>query len=179
MRNKEVRKSILSIILVSTFLIVMTCFVYLPKQESLLSSLAFLQNQKRFYIEELSSGILLKEAIPVSDAKGLTYDPYEFKVVNNSNQDITYNIIFNNNREKITSLGKEVLPNKYLRYSIKEKNTDINNIQTLTEDGIILTTIIPKNSEITYEFRMWLDYNADNGAMDKVFIGAIELEEIK
>lgn len=179
MRNKEVRQSILSIILVSTFLIVMTCFVYLPKQEALLSSLAFLQNQKRFYIEELSSGILLKEAVPVSDTKGLSYEPYEFKVVNNSNQDIEYNIVFDNNEEKITNLGKEVLPNKFLRYSIQEKGTDTNIAYTLNEDGIILTTVVPKNSETTYEFRMWLDLYADNGAVNKVFIGKIELEEIK
>lgn len=178
-KNKEIRKLIYSILGISLFLIVMTTFVYLPKQETLLSSLAFLQNQNRFYMEDISSGILLKDATPVSDEVGLSYEPYRFKVINNSTSDITYRIIFENNQEKIEAQGKEVLPNKYLRYSLKVGNNTVIEPTTLSEDGILYTTTIPSNSEIVFEFRMWLDYNADNGAMNKTFIGKIELEEIK
>ena len=48
--NKETRNRILSIILVSTFLIIMTTFVYLPRQTNLLSALAFLQEEQAFYM---------------------------------------------------------------------------------------------------------------------------------
>jgi hypothetical protein len=178
-KNKEVRKLILSIVCVSIFLIVMTTFVYLPKQENMLSSIAFLQNQKRFYMEDISTGILLQDATPVSDQTGLQYEPYQFKVVNNSNSDITYNIVFNNNQEKIESQGKEVLPNKYLRYSLSSENNSLIEPTTLAEDGIIYTATISAKSEVVFEFRMWLDYDADNGAMNKVFIGKIEIEEIE
>lgn len=179
MTAKEKRSHIISIISVSLFLIIMTAFVYLPKQEMLLSSLAFLQNQNRFYMEDISSGILLKDATPVSDQKGLQYEPYQFKVVNNSNSDITYNIIFKNNKEKAEAKGKEVLPNKYLRYSLKEGNNVNLEPVTLQEDGILYTTTIPSNSTVVFEFRMWLDWEADNGAMNKIFIGKIELEEVE
>ena len=84
-KNKEMKKLIFSIISVSLFLMFMTSFVYLPKQENLLSSMAFLQNQKRFYMQDLSSGILLKDAYPTSDSTGLKNDAYKFKIVNNSN----------------------------------------------------------------------------------------------
>lgn len=179
MNKKEMRKHILSIIIVSLFLVFMTTFVYLPKQESLLSSFAFLQNQKRFYMEDISSGILLKNATPMSDEKGLQYEPYQFKIVNNSNSDITYQIVFKNNEEKAQAQGKEVLPNRYLRYSLKAENNLNLEPTTLQEDGILYTTTIKANSTEIFEFRMWLDYNADNGAMNKVFIGKIEIEEIK
>lgn len=177
MNKKEVRKHILSIICVSTFLIFMTTFVYLPKQENLLSSFAFLEAQRSFYVEELSSGILLHDATPVSDKKGLQNDPYTFKVVNNSNKEITYQIKFNNNEEKIKAQGKEVLPNRYLRYNLLQGNTEIVEPSTLPDDGILYEAVIPANSEIIFNFRMWLDYNADNGAMNKTFIGKIEVEK--
>lgn len=178
-KDKEIRRLIISILGVSIFLIFMTAFVYLPKQQNLLSSLAFLQNQQRFYMQDITSGILLKDAPPVIDEKGLEYEPYLFKVVNNSNADITYNIIFKNNKEKIEAEGKEVLPNKYLRYSLKEENKIIVEPVTLKDNGILYTTTIPSNSEMIFEFRMWLDYESDNGAMNKTFIGRIEIEEIK
>ncbi len=179
MKNKEVRKIIISIISVFVFLIVTTTFIYLPKQEVLLSSLAFLQTEKRFYMEDLSNGILLKEAIPVSDSVGLTNDSYKFKVVNNSKSTITYRIIFKNNEEKIKKSGKQVLPNKYLRYAIKENDDDFSVPTNLDDSGIIYTAIIDANSSTVFEFKMWLDYNSDNGAMDKVFVGKIEIEEDK
>lgn len=178
MKNKEIRKTIISIISVSLFLLVTITFVYLPKQETLLSSLAFLQNQKRFYMQDLSSGILLKDAVPVSDSKGLKNDSYTFKVVNNSNSKIIYHIIFKNNKEKVSNTGREVLPNKYLRYTIKENNNNYIEPLNLTDNGIIYETTIDANSSSTFEFKMWLDYNSDNEAMDKAFVGKIEIEEI-
>ncbi len=178
MKSKEIRKTIISIISVSLFLLVTTTFVYLPKQETLLSSLAFLQNQKRFYMQDLSSGILLKDAVPVSDSKGLKNGPYTFKVVNNSNSKIPYKIIFKNNKEKVSKTGREVLPNKYLRYTIKENNNNYIEPLNLTDNGIIYETTIDANSSSTFEFKMWLDYNSDNEAMDKAFVGKIEIEEI-
>jgi len=179
MNKKEVRRHILSIILVSTFLIFMTTFVYIPKQEKILASFAFLQAGRNFYVEELSSGILLKDATPVSDKKGLENDPYTFKIVNNSFNDVTYQIKFNNNEEKITAQGKQVLPNRYLRYNLEQDNNIIIKAETLTEDGILYEATIKANSETTFDFRMWLDYNSDNGAMNKTFIGKIEVNKIK
>lgn len=179
MNKKEMRKHILSIICISTFLIIMTTFVYIPKQENLLSSLAFLQNQRNFYMKDLSSGILLHDAIPTKDSKALKNEPYRFEVVNNSNSDITYQIIFRNNEERAKENGKEVLPNHYLRYSLSNNNTSLAEPTNLSDDGILYTTTIKANSTETFDFRMWLDYEADNGAMNKIFIGKIEIVEIE
>lgn len=179
MKNKEIRKLIFSIISVSLLLIFATTFVYIPKQENLLSSLAFLQNEKRFYMEDISSGILLKDAVPVSDCVGLSNDSYQFKVVNNSNSAVTYRIVFKNVNDKSQFDQKDILPNRYLRYSLKEGNNAYLEPTNLNDDGIIYETVINAHSSTVFEFKMWLDYNSDNDAMNKVFVGKIKVEEIK
>lgn len=179
MNKKEVKRHILSIIGVSIFLIVMTTFVYLPKQENLLSSLAFLQNQQNFYMRDLSSGILLHDAVPTKDSRALEYEPYRFEVINNSNSDITYQIVFRNNEEQAKLKGKEVLPNHYLRYNLTSGNKSLVEPTNLSDNGILYTTTIKAHSSETFDFRMWLDYDADNGAMNKMFIGKIEIIEIE
>jgi len=179
MSKKERRNHIFSIIGVSLFLIIMTIFVYLPKQENLLSSLAFLQNEKRFYMEDLSNGILLHDAIPTRDSKAQNNDSYRFQVVNNSDNVITYQIIFKNNEVKAKSQGKEVLPNHYLRYNLTSNGDILVEPSNLSDDGILYNATIKANSSQIFEFRMWLDYNADDGAMNKIFIGKISVEELK
>lgn len=178
-RNKEIIKRSISIISILTFLLVMTMYYYVPKKDQLLSSMAFLQNSYKLSIQDVTTGILLKDATPVLDEVGMNNDPYTFKVINKSNKAVTYKIVFNNNKEKVTQKGKEVLDNKYLRYTIQEENNDYQNPSNLTEDGLIYTATINPRSEVVFNFKMWLDYDADNGAMNKVFIGTIALEEIK
>lgn len=179
MKKNQRQHLILSIITTTLFLVFSTCFIYFPKQDNLFASLAFLQEEQKFYMEELSDGILLNDAYPVTDAQGMGYEPYRFRIVNNSNYDISYQIKFNNNEKKIKSLGKEVLPNKYLRYIIKEENEEYTLANTLGDDSIIYSSIIPANSKKVFEFKMWLDYNSDSNAMNKTFIGKIEITEVK
>lgn len=179
MTKKEVRRHIISIISVSLFLIVATTFIYIPKQASLMSSFAFLQNVQNFYMKELTSGILLHDAMPTKDEKALQNSPYTFQVVNNSDKDITYQILFKNNEEKAKAKGKEVLPNRYLRYSLINNNKTIVEPSTLSDDGILYTTTIKANSTQTFDFRMWLSYYADNGAANKIFIGKVEIQKIE
>lgn len=173
--KKEIRNRLLSITFVSIFLIVMTAFVYMPNQENMLSALAFLQTEKNFYMEDVTSGLLLKNASPIKDEYGLKNDPYRFKVVNNSNQDITYQIIFKSNEEKAKEKGLEVLPNHYLRYSLVNIEDTTLSASTLSDDGLLETVTIKAKTTQVYDFRMWLDINSDEGAMGKIFVGAIEI----
>lgn len=177
--KKDIRKHILSIVFVSTFLIIMTAFVYLPSSENMASALAFLNGQQSFYMEDISNGLSLKDALPTRDSKGLEMEPYTFRVVNKSNKNKKYQIIFKNNYEKANLNGMEVLDNKYLRYVLSDSDDTNLEVNTLPEDGIIATFTALPNSMQTFNFRMWLDYNADNGAMGKMFVGTIELREIK
>ena len=60
----------------------------------------------------------------------------------------------------------------------EENNNNYIEPLNLTDNGIIYETTIDANSSSTFEFKMWLDYNSDNEAMDKAFVGKIEIEEI-
>lgn len=174
--KKERIKYIFSIIGVFIFLVFTTGFIYLPKQDKLLSSLAFVHNLKSFYMEDLSSGILLKDAIPVLDTVGSEYEPYQFKVVNNSDLEVTYHIVFR--KKEMNLQEKEILPNHYLRFSLKSEGTTLVDPTTLPENGILYVTTIKAHSQQTFEFRMWLDWDSDNEAMDKIFMGKVEIEKL-
>lgn len=175
--NKEIKSHIMSIAFIIAFLLIGTIYIYYPNKENLLSSLIFLQNREKLYIEELSEGIKLAEAYPISDEEGLTNDSYQFKIRNESNEDIHYQIIFKNQLEKIIENNLSPLASKYLRYSVQEENGNLK-IETLSEDEIIYDAIISANSEITFDFRVWLGENFDDDAMGKTFIGRMEVVEI-
>lgn len=172
--NKEIRKRILSILAVLTFLLVSTVLIYMPNHANVASALTFLNGVQSFYMEDLSSGVLLKDANPTKDEDGLKIDPYKFQVVNKSNRNITYKIVFKNKVEDESVR----LANKYLRYSISTENGS-EEISTLSDDSIILTTTITPNTTQVFNFKMWLDYNSDDDAFGKRFSGVIQIEEIK
>jgi hypothetical protein len=147
----------------------------MPNHNSMASALTFLNGVQSFYMEDLSDGVLLKDANPTMDEDGLENEPYKFQVVNKSNRNITYKIIFKNKVEN----ESEILANKYLRYSISTENSTEDIVSTLGADSIILTTTIIPNSTQVFNFRMWLDYDCDNDAFGKKFSGVIQIEEIK
>lgn len=175
--NKNIISHIGSIIFVIIFLLISTIFVYYPNKQALLSSYTFLKNQENFYLEELSDGIKLAEAFPISDEEGINTDLYQFKIVNNSDKEIHYQLLFKNQLDKIEARNLMPLSAKYLRYSIQKKSSDIK-IDTLPESEIIYDDIIPANSEVVFDFRIWIGENFDIEAMGKTFIGQMEVVEI-
>ena len=61
--KKEIINRLLSIIAVSLFLIVSTTFIYLPNSKNLTSALAFLNHEKSFYMQDVTEGVLLNNAL--------------------------------------------------------------------------------------------------------------------
>lgn len=177
--RKEIISHLMSIAFIIVFLIVGTVYVYYPTKSNLLSSVTFLQKQENFYIQDVSSGIKLAEAFPISDSEGLQSTPYQFKIVNNTNHEIKFQLLFRNQLDKVNERGLEALDAKYLRYSLQQfdKETIVNE---LDESEIIYTGTIASNSELTYNFSLWLgEDNFDEDAMGKTFIGQMEIKEIK
>jgi len=174
--NRQIKSRIMSIVFILVILVVGTIYVYYPNQQQLLSSFAFLQNQQGLHLEELSSGIKLAEAYPITDEVGNQSDPYKFKIVNNSNKEVKYQIIFKNQLDKIEARGFEALPAKYLRYSLQTEDSQLT--ETLPDDEIIYETVINANSEVVFNFRLWLGTNLDADGMGKTFIGQMEIKEI-
>lgn len=176
--KQEIRSRIIKIISITVFLILMTTLVYLPNHKNLVASLAFLNSEKEFYMEELSDAINMENSYPVYDEVGLNTTPYTFRVVNNSNKDIKFNIVFNTNEEEAKEVyHMEVLPNKYLRYSLT--NNDIEKANTLPDNNILYTGTIKANSSETFNFKMWLNINSDSNAVNKILIGSIDINRLE
>ena len=175
--NKEIISRITSIIFMLIFLIVSTLYVYYPNKQNLTSAFTFLQNREAFYLEELSDGIKLAEAYPITDSEGITSDSYSFKIVNDTDKDIHYQLVFRNQLEKIEAKNLLPLDSKYLRYSIQNNESNLK-IETLTDTEVIYDAVIKADSELTFDFRIWLGENFDSDAMGKTFIGRMEVIEV-
>lgn len=175
--NREIRSRIASIAFILVFLIVGTLYVYYPNKQNLTSAFTFLQNREAFYLEELSGGIKLAEAYPITDSEGITSDSYDFKIINDTNKDIHYQLVFRNQLDKIEAKNLLPLDSKYLRYSIENNESSLK-IETLTDTEIVYDAVIKADSELTFEFRVWLGENFDSDAMGKTFIGRMEVIEV-
>ena len=172
--NKEIRGRVASILIVLSFLVLSTVFFYMPRHNVLMSSMAFLQMKRSFYVEDLSNGISIKDAYPVKDSEGLKNNPYTFKIVNNSNKEIKYQIIFSNDIE-----SNNILENNYLRYSLSNIDDENIKIDTLSNDGIIFESTLKAKEEKVFNYRMWLNYDSDENSMGKIFVGTIKIEKVK
>ena len=96
--------------------------------------------------------------------------------MNSSNSEINYRIIFRNNDSKMNIKQEDLLSNQYLRISLNNNEGLLVNPVSLSENGVIYTTTIRAHEEEVFELRMWLDWNSDNNAMDKIFVGKIEVD---
>lgn len=128
--------------------------------------------------DEASSGILLKEAIPVSDEKGLTTDAYTFTLKNTGPTALYYTIYLD---DVALEVGETRMLDKYVKYSLT-KNANENVLALLTSIGenpnrIIDTGIIEGNNTInTYDLRVWIDQDADTGVMGTIFLAELRVE---
>lgn len=177
-RKKQIRSYIISITFVFMFLVLATLYVYYPSKLNLLSSVSFLQKNEPVSIEEISEGINLAHAYPVSDQEGINTNGFIFKIKNNSNTAKSFTISFKNQFDKIKDRGLKPLEAKYLRYNIEDTTKEIFKTAQLEENFIIYEGTIPANTEYTFEFKVWLGENFDENALNKTFIGQMEVNTL-
>lgn len=163
--KKEIIFRITRITITILFLIISTIF----KQDIsnvYASNINFLNDYKKIKIKELSKGINLQEAYPLSDNIGMLNDGYKFKIEGQKDQRFT--IYLNNEYKNI----EERIPNKSIRYIILKDNEILINPTTLNSEGILFTDTIDQS---TYELKMWISEDATNDVFGKYFLGKIAL----
>lgn len=127
--------------------------------------------------DQTAEGINLEKIIPVSDEEGMTYVPYSFTLKNNGNIDSEYSIYLD---DVEIEEGKDRVEDKFIKYGIIEDN-ETPTIALLSTTGqnpnrVIASGTITPNQTISYELRIWLDYDATNEAMDTIFKAKIRIE---
>lgn len=170
--KKEIKKRLTSIFLWSSFLLFATFFWFGPRKVMYQDSLAYLQsNENRFYLEELSDGLALNQIFSTTDESGVTQDAFVFQIVNETEQEITYEVYFQNKEERLSDPAK-ALSNHYLRYQLIV-NGEAYPIQNLAQNGKIAINSLQPHTKDVYELRVWLDEFATNEAANKEFYGVV------
>lgn len=177
-RKKELRSCIMSITFTLLFLVLATLYIYYPNKQEILSSFSFLKNNQGVYIEEISDGINLAHAYPISDQEGINTKGYRFIIKNTSGSSKKFKLSFINQFDKIKDRGLVALDTKYLRYNIEDDSKEIFKTSQLEDDFLIYEGSIDGNSEYTFEFKVWLGDNFDEDALGKTFIGQMQVDTI-
>lgn len=163
--KKEITFRIIRITITILFLIISTIFKQ-TISNVYASNINFLNDYKKIKIKELSKGINLQDAYPLSDNIGILNDGYKFKIEGPQDKKIT--IYFNNEYKDIS----ERIPNKSIRYAILKDDQIFINPTTLNSEGILFTDTINKS---TYELKIWISEDASNEVFGKYFLGKIAL----
>ncbi len=111
-RKKVILHYSLSIVFVSIFLILSTCFIFLPRQKDMMASLSYLGKMNALSFEEKSDNFALAYNFPISDEIGKTIPAYEFQVSNNGNEKVKYQLTFT------TGTTKDKVDANAIRYMI-------------------------------------------------------------
>ncbi len=159
--KKELKFRITRIIIVSIFFI---CTTILWKNAYInnINAKNYLYDISSTHFIELSDGINLNNAYPVSDEIGSMGDSYKFKIVN----DNTYN-------KNITIVALSNLENDYIsfnniRYQVLKNNEIFIESNTLNNDGIMFNDTV--SNENIYEVKFWIDSNTSiYDILDKSF----------
>ena len=129
--------------------------------------------------ESSTNGINLVNAIPSYDEEGKATEAYTFKLKNESDIPLYYTLSLVDDNEALenctTTSGDNcsLLDPRDIRYEIKMDNRTIKG--TLSDSSIINYGIIDANETIEGELRVWLNLNANNEAMGKVFLGKLRV----
>ena len=120
--------------------------------------------------------INLDNQVPVDDETGLGTQAFEFKLKNNGTIDASYTIYLD---DIALESGETRLPDSAVRYSLT-KNGSSDNPQDLTTIGAnpnrkLDEGIIRKDVTNTYTLKVWIDEEAGNEAMDKVFAATLRV----
>lgn len=196
-RKKIIRYLIISLALLCLILVSFFTYntyslwteTYSQKEQNVITSGCFELQVTDIDEDNQSTAINLKNAYPMSDARGAQTKPYILNITNVCDVPSEYSIILNEFEEstisstfiKIQTNKMNVSPNLSLLSEIPSYELDENikyeieniNGMLINQSYNLATGFLNKNETETYEVRMWLDYNADNNQMNKRFEAGI------
>lgn len=126
---------------------------------------------------ETKEGIQLKNAIPISDEKGLKTEEYTFTLTNTGNITSEYTVYL----DDVDLAEDQVrLSDNAVKYSLV-KNDEVRPpalVSTLGKNAnrILDSGKLEPGATNTYTLKVWIDYDADNSIMGKVFSTKIRVE---
>ena len=130
-------------------------------------------------LNETNEGIQLVNTIPTYDDEGKAGEPYTFTLKNNSAIPLYYTLGVVDDEEAISACETdsggscELLDSRDVRYELKMGDRTFTG--TLSDSYIMSYGIINADEEVDCELRIWLNINANNEAIGKVFLGKLKV----
>ena len=119
-----------------------------------------------------SEGIALEKAVPVTDGKGKTGTEYTFTLQNKGKTAVDYTIYLD---DIALSDGEQRMLDKDVRYQLTKNGAEtIASIGDLTERALDTGTIDGDTTN-TYSLRVWMNKDANNDAMGKIFYTSLKI----
>ncbi len=135
-------------------------------------------NKLELMLDETNEGIQIEDAVPVKDEQGKEVEAYTFTLENKGNKKIDYSIYLDTDSEAMKECSNcQELEEKDIRYELKKDN--LYNTETLDSSRLLDKGTIGGTEKISYELKIWLNYDADNDAQGKVFYGKIRVEGVQ
>ena len=169
------KKKIMIGVVISIFLLIMLGITYAWLSGTFYGKkkVTIASGKLELIIDNENEGITLDNAAPTYDSDGKESNPYTFTLRNTGNSDVRYEMYLDND----TGSGKTTLEDKDIRYQLKRSDSE--KVSSLVGTRLIDTGTLKKGSDRAYELRIWLNIEAENDAMGKVFYGKIRVEAIQ
>ena len=130
-------------------------------------------------LSEPGDGINLVNALPTYDEDGKTNSPYIFSLENKSNIELYYTLALVDDEEALSSCESsssgscELLDARDVRYELKLGERTFTG--SLADSSIISYGTIKADEIVNGELKVWLNINAGNEAMGKVYLGQLKV----
>lgn len=180
LRNKRRIKDIFMIVLIMTFAIVSTYYIYHNFRQQRAVSVQTETLSVTFH-ERSANRVNLRRAVPVRDSVGLSSLAYTFTVKNNSAFSVQYKIEIVDDYELIENNGEMLnqIPHDLIRVSLSRRGerTEIFYLSDF-EDGNVLTNLISPNEEAHYTMRFWVAEHAILNGVNIHYHGLIRVVQV-
>lgn len=124
-----------------------------------------------------SSGISLQKVVPMLDEVALKQEGYTFTLKNTGTITSEYTIYLD---DVLLAAGETRLSDEKLKYNFSRvggpSTTQLLSEAGMNPDRVLETGTIAPGVTYTYTLKLWLDSNASNESMGKVFRGKIRIE---
>ena len=142
------------------------------------------ENDSPIYVtgqnNESSFAINLDNQVPVDDETGLSTTGFTFKLKNTGSIDARYTIYLD---DVALDQGETRIDDQYVKYSLTKNGTTSSpallSTTVVNNERKLDSGIIEDDETNTYTLKIWIDEEATNAAMDKVFNATLRVEGVQ
>ena len=126
---------------------------------------------------ESEDRVVINDALPTPTTDALADTGYNFTITNTGTIDAAYTVYLD--ELTLENQGRAKMSNEYIKVNLSpQSSVNLNNTALLSSftNGALTTGTLAAGQSVSYTLRVWIDYNADNGAQNKYFASRIRVD---